>query len=144
MDRIFVRWVLFVCCSFLISCTPSKREELGKSIWKASECSLFSALGCAGQAVGICSIQEDDGFDDFGDCLIDNTPNCIGENLAKCAISGIMRATGSSVFGGGGVSCTTPENRDRVRDCMRERDPHNEAQAVEAVGQCWVEICELD
>ena len=139
-----MRRLFFVFASLLVGCTPADRDRLASGAWKASECSLFSAMGCAGQAVGHCSVEASGDFPAFGDCLVNKTQNCVGANLARCALSGIVYVAKTTNVAAGGVSCTTEENKALVFNCVHSQPLESEAQAVEAVARCWLEVCEED
>lgn len=134
--------MFFVCLS-LLSCTPAQRQLLLDSAWSASECSTFAAMSCAGQAVGGCSLEHSaqGDFQGFSDCLVNSTPSCVSKNVGRCLLSGVIKATGSTIVAAGGVSCTTAEDQQAVQTCARDFDPRTEAEAVDAVAACWVSWC---
>ena len=143
----FIRSIIgrvFVCAlPLLISCNPTTRQAVKDSLWEAADCSSFAALSCAGQSVGVCSIDHKDEADyaGFSNCLVDSTPSCIASNVGRCLLSGIVRATGSLVFAGGGVGCTTPADVEDVKICVQKKDTSTEKQAVAAVASCWKKQC---
>lgn len=141
--RPFLRWLLLFSLSILVSCNASQRQALKQATWDAGNCSTFAALACAGQAVGGCSLEHSDSSDyaGFSDCLVDSTPSCIAKNVGRCLLSGIVKATGSLVFAGGGVGCTTPADVEDVKICVENENAQTEAAAVEAVAQCWQQQC---
>ena len=137
-----MRW-LFFCPLFFLACTPAQLDHLKDTTWNTGRCSLFSVLSCAGQAVGKCSVDSGGGsFASFSDCLVNSTPQCVSRGVSRCAMSGAMKAAGTTLIAAGGVGCVTEESTDLVRECVREIGPETEGQAIHAVADCWASVCD--
>jgi hypothetical protein len=133
---------LLVCSLFFLSCTPAQLEHLKETTWHTGRCSLFSSLSCAGQSLGKCSVDNTSAsLSDFGDCLVESTSSCVSKGIGRCALSGAMKAAGTSLIVAGGVSCTTEQNKSLVKQCFRELDPKTQSDAVYAVAECWMDVC---
>lgn len=134
---------LFFCTLFFLSCTPAQLDHLRETSWDTGRCSLFSSLSCAGQSLGKCSVDNAAGsLSDFGDCLVESTSSCVSKGLSKCALSGAMKAAGTSLIVAGGVSCTTEENKQIVKECFKQLEPQNQSDAIYAVAECWMDVCD--
>lgn len=89
-----------------------------------------------------CTLPSVNGGDwgEYAACLSRGSQGCVTASLARCALAGIARVSGS-LFVGGSSGCGTQEHLDLTIECVEEMNPQNEVEAVGASSECWRTTC---
>ena len=136
--------IVLSLCALLITpgCTASQLAALEDGLVSMGDCSLYSSVGCASQAMAGCQLPSasDENWSPYADCLVDKSIACGSAALARCSFRAISEATGG-LFGGGGAGCKDEESRAEIRECVSDSRLESEAEAVQAVAYCTRLVC---
>ena len=134
--------VLSLCALFVgQGCTASQLASLEDGLVSLKDCSVYSSLGCASQAMAGCQIPSGGmGWDEYGDCLAEKSLSCGSAALARCSYRAVAAAAGGPVVFGG-TGCNDEEGQSALSSCVSSIDIESEAQAVEAVASCTRKVC---
>lgn len=137
--------IVLSLCALLITpgCTASQLAALEDGLVSLKDCSVYSSLGCASQAMAGCQIPDGSGgsgWDQYGDCLAEKSLSCGSAALARCSYRAVAAAAGGPVVFGG-TGCNDDEGRTALLSCVSEVPIENEAEAVVAVASCTRKVC---
>ena len=144
IDSIFV----FLCFSLLllglVRCTPSQRAALKAGAWTATDCSLHSSLGCAGQAAGACQLPSvsasRNSWGAYAECIGSVSQGCMVKGLARCAFAGLAAAVSGPIVSGSS-GCGSEEEAHEVQLCIAKEEISSRREAIEASAGCWRQVC---
>jgi len=134
--------IVLAACALLIApgCTASQLAALEDGFVSLGDCSLYSSVGCASQAMAGCATPDESGdWSDYGDCLAEKSMGCASSALARCSYRAIASAVGGPVVMGG-IGCKA--ELDKVRSCVKDAEMETEAEAVQAVAWCQRFVCQ--
>jgi hypothetical protein len=134
--------IVLAACALLITpgCTASQLAALEDGFVSLGDCSLYSSVGCASQAMAGCATPDKSGdWSDYGDCLAEKSMGCASSALARCSYRAIASAVGGPVVMGG-IGCKA--ELDKVRSCVKDAEMETEAEAVQAVAWCQRFVCQ--
>lgn len=137
--------IVLSLCALLITpgCTASQLAALEDGLVSMGDCSLYSSVGCASQAMAGCQLPEnsgEQGWGSYGDCLVEKSLSCGSAALARCSYRAIAAATGGPIIIGG-TGCKDDDSKAAIKSCVSESSLENEAGAVESVARCTRKIC---
>lgn len=133
--------VLSLCALFVgQGCTASQLAALEDGLVSLGDCSLYSSVGCASQAMAGCSTPDDSGdWNDYGSCLAEKSMGCASNALARCSYRAIAAAVGGPLVMGG-TGCKAELGK--VKSCVKDAEMETEAEAVQAVAWCQRFVCQ--
>jgi hypothetical protein len=137
--------IVLSVCALMIGpgCTASQLAALEDGLVSLRDCSVYSSLGCASQAMAGCQTPDGSGgtgWDQYGDCLAEKSLSCGSAALARCSYRAVAAAAGGPVVFGG-TGCNDDEGRSALLSCVSEVVIENEAEAVNAVANCTRRVC---
>ena len=148
MDIQAILWGAVIVFSFVTmilssGCTASQLAALEDGLVSMGDCSLYSSVGCASQAMAGCQLPEnsgEQGWGSYGDCLVEKSLSCGSAALARCSYRAIAAAAGGPIIIGG-TGCKDDDSKAAIKSCVAESGLENEAGAVESVARCTRKIC---
>jgi hypothetical protein len=139
-----VLWGIVAILSFtaLMSgagCTAHQLRAFEGGLVSLGDCSLYSSIGCASQAMAGCSTPAGgDEWNDYGSCLAEKSMSCASNALARCSYRAIAAAVDGPVVMGG-TGCR--EDIAAIQACIGDTEIETEAEAVQAVAWCQRRVC---
>ncbi len=131
--QVIALYVMGCCIGGIVGCNSA----FVRGLVSVADCSATSSLGCTMQYSAACDLPgQGVGWDDYGMCLSNAAQSCATESIARCAISGMMRATGGPIIAGG-----TPCDQEEVDLCVMGSMCEGELGCAEAVARCYTEVC---
>jgi len=148
IDRLFFDRLLMGLCAGLLylsslGCNDKQREHLKETGWTALDCSLYSSIGCAGQAAGGCespSLSNSESWGTYAECLAITAQGCITKSLGRCALAGIASVVSGPIVSGGS-GCGQEEHREEALQCLLGEEIESERDAIESSAKCWRKVC---
>ena len=131
--QVIALYVVGCCIGGIVGCNS---QFLRQAI-SVGECAATASLGCTMQYSAACELPgEGVLWEDYGLCLANAAQSCATDSVARCAITGMMRATGGPVIAGG-----TPCDQEEVDLCVAGSLCEGERGCAEAVAMCYTEVC---
>ena len=126
-----------------VGCNDLQREHLKETGWTTLDCSLYSSIGCAGQAAGACeppSLSSGDSWGNYAECISVSSQSCIAKSLGRCALAGIASLVSGPIVSGGS-GCGQEEHREEALRCLAGAEIKSQREAIESSAKCWREVC---
>jgi hypothetical protein len=134
--------IVLSVCALMIGpgCTAYQLAALEDGLVSLGDCSLYSSVGCASQAMAGCATPDESGdWNNYGSCLAEKSMGCASSALARCSYRAIAAAVGGPVVMGG-TGCKA--ELDKVKSCVNDTEIETEAEAVQAVAWCQRFVCQ--